>query len=99
MIGERQTVELSQNNIRPRSYAPFLFTTGEKKVHFCESVHTDLHKNGTKNRGFRKRYQKWISKKITEVFENALNQCESTKTEVIENAPTFKNELHRTGEL
>ena len=35
---------------------PFLYKNGEKNLRFCESVHTDPHKNDTK----------------TEVFENAV---------------------------
>ena len=34
----------------------FLYKNGEKNLRFCESVHTDPHKNATK----------------TEVFENAI---------------------------
>ena len=60
---------------------PFLYKNGEKNIRFCESVHTDTHKTATK----------------TEVFENALDQCERTKTEVFENAPTFNNGLHKNG--
>ena len=47
----------------PVHTAPFLYKSGEKNLHFCESVHTDLHKNATK----------------TEDSENALDQCELTK--------------------
>ena len=34
-----------------------------------------------------------------EVFEHAINQCESMETEVFENGPVFNNELHKTGEF
>ena len=77
--------------LRPRS-TPFLYKNGEKNLRFCESVHTDPHKN----EGFRKRCQKWISTK-TEVFENAFDQCERTKTEVFENAPICNNGFHKNG--
>ena len=56
-------------------------------------VHSDLHKTA-QNGGFGKFHQKWIASK-TEVFENALNQCEGTKTEAFENAPVGNNELHK----
>ena len=67
-------------------------------LRFCESVHTDPHKNATK----------------TEVFENAIesgypqkrrflkmvfDQCERTKTEVFENAQISNNELHKNGAM
>ena len=42
--------------IGPVHTALFLYKNGEKSFHFCESVHTDLHKNATK----------------TEVFKNAI---------------------------
>ena len=40
----------------PVHTAPFLYKNEEKSLRFCESVHTDLHKNATK----------------TEVLENAV---------------------------
>ena len=40
----------------PFTLTPFLYKNGEKNLRFCESVHTDPHKNATK----------------TEVFENAV---------------------------
>ena len=47
----------------PVHTTPFLYKNGEKNLCFCESVHTDPHKNATK----------------TEVFESAFDQCESNK--------------------
>ena len=88
---------LKRTDLGPVHTASILYKTGEKNLHFCESVHTELHKNA-KNGGIRKRYQKWISTK-TEVFENALDQYERTKTEVFENAVIFNNELHKTGAM
>ena len=46
-------------------------------------LRTKTHKNG----GFRKRSSKWIFTK-TEVFENAVDQCERTKTDKNKNAAT-----------
>ena len=40
----------------PVHTTPFLYISGEKNLRFCESVHTDPHKNATK----------------TEVFKNAV---------------------------
>ena len=40
----------------PVHTTPFLYKNGEKNLRFCQSVHTDPHKNATK----------------TEVFENAV---------------------------
>ena len=40
----------------PVHTTPFLYKNGEKNLRFCDSVHTDPHKNATK----------------TEVFENAV---------------------------
>ena len=85
-------------DLGPVHTTPFLYKSGEKNLRFCESVHTDPHKNATKrvNGGFRKRSQTWISTK-TEVFENAFDQCERTKSELFENAPISNNELHKNG--
>ena len=66
----------------PVHTTPFLYKNGEKNLRFCESVHTDPHKNATK----------------TEVFENAFDQCERKKTEVFENAPISNDELHKNGD-
>ena len=74
----------------PVHTAPVLYENGEKDLQFCESVYTDRHKKRHKHRGFRKRYQKWISTK-TDAFENTLDQCEHAKTEVLENAQIFSN--------
>ena len=46
-------------------------------------LRTKTHKNG----GFRKRSSKWILTKM-EVFENAVDQCEHTKTDKNKNATT-----------
>ena len=46
-------------------------------------LRTKTHKNG----GFRKRSSKWIFTK-TEVFENAMDQCERTKTDKNKTAAT-----------
>ena len=73
--------ETKHANLDPVHTTPFLYKNEEKNLRFCESVHTDPHKNATKTEVFRKRSQKWISTK-TEVFENAFDQCERTKTEV-----------------
>ena len=53
-------------------------------------VFTLIHTKTPKNRGFQKRYQKWILQK-TEVLHNALDQCERERTEVFENAPSQQN--------
>ena len=87
-----------QNCNHPVHTAPFLYKNGKENLRFCKSVHTDLHKNTTVNGGFQKRYQKWISAK-TEVFGNAFDQRERTKTEVFENASISNNELHKTGAI
>ena len=49
----------------------------------------------TKTVGFRKRYQSWTSK--VEVSENTFDQYERTETEVFQNAPTFNDDIHKTG--
>ena len=51
-----QPISKSVPLIGPVHTTPFLYKNGEKNLRFCESVHTDLHKNATK----------------TEVFENAV---------------------------
>ena len=43
-------------DLGPVYTAPFLYENGEENLRFCESAHTDLHKNTTK----------------TEVFKNAV---------------------------
>ena len=67
----------------PVHTAPFLYKSGEKDIRFCETVHTTPYKNG----GFQKRSSKWIFTKM-EVFENAIDQCERTKTDKNKNAAT-----------
>ena len=47
---------LPKGNLGPVHTTPFLYKNGEKHLRFCESVHTNPHKNATK----------------TEVFENAV---------------------------
>ena len=58
--------------------------TGRKISGFAKPV-TLLRTKTYKNGGFQKRSSKWIFTK-TEVFENALDQCENTKTDENKNA-------------
>ena len=55
-IQSKMFIRQSQNNLGPVHTTLFLYKNGEKNLRFCESVHTDPHKNATK----------------TEVFENAI---------------------------
>ena len=77
----------------PRSHYSVSYRNGEKNTGFCETVHSTPHKNvqkrakTRKNEGFQKRSSKWIFTK-TEVFENAVDQCERTKTDKNKNAIT-----------
>ena len=97
--------------LRPRShYSVFVQKRREKPPFLWKCSRWSAQKRH-KNGGFRKRCQKWISTKTevfenavdqcehtkTEVFENAVDQCEHTKTEVFENAPVSNNELHKNG--
>ena len=50
-------------------------------------LRTKTHKKGFSHKGFRKRSSKWIFTK-TEFFENAVDQCERTKTDKNKNAAT-----------
>ena len=70
----------------PVHTAPFLTKTKKKIPVFVKPftlLRTKRHKNG----GFQKRSTKWIFTE-TEVFENAVGQCERTKTDKNKNAAT-----------
>ena len=69
-----------------RSHCSVFVKNREKNIRFCETVHTTPHKTH-KNGGFQKRSSKWIFTK-TEVFENAVDECERTKTDKNKNAAT-----------
>ena len=63
------------------TYAPFTLLhfctkTEEKNIRFCETVHTTPHK---KRRFSKTLFEVDFTK--TEVFENAVDQCERTKTD------------------
>ena len=58
----------------------------DKKICFCETVHTTPHKNAQKRRFLKTLFKVDIQK--TEVFENAVDQCERTKTDKNKNAET-----------
>ena len=83
----------------PNKYEFYVIHVSQKAtLSFCESVHTDPHKNATKTEVFENAVKSGYPQK-TEVFENAFDQYERTKTEVFENAPIANNELHKNGAM
>ena len=55
-IGKHRTQSFKKVDVRPRPHCSVFVQNGGENLRFCESVHTDPHKNATK----------------TDVFENAI---------------------------
>ena len=71
-------------SLMPRSHCSVFVQKRIKNIRFCETVHTTPHKNAKKRRFSKTLFKVDIHK--TEVFENAVDQCERTKTDKNKNA-------------
>ena len=75
----------------PVHTTPFLYKNGEKHLRFCESVHTDTHKNATKTEVFQNAVKSGYPQKrrFLKTLQHATmsftktEQCERTKTDVL----------------